>query len=215
MESNTHNNPVNLSSEQDLRDIEFAQKSKKVVTWSLIGIAIILVVGGLIYWLHSNGEKSAAEAIGKADIEMNDSIKFQMYKKIADDGSYKANERAKLMVAIKYYQDGKYKEALEYLDKASVGSDLVQAGAYSLKGDCYANLNKLDDAINSFEKALSEVGDNSQVVPFILFKEANIYRAQKKYDKEFEVLGKIRQEYPSYINDIEKYYQRAKAAAGK
>jgi tetratricopeptide (TPR) repeat protein len=215
MESNTHNNPVNLSSEQDLRDIEFAQKSKKVVTWSLIGIAIILVVGGLIYWLHSNGEKSAAEAIGKADIEMNDSIKFQMYKKIADDGSYKANERAKLMVAIKYYQDGKYKEALEYLDKASVGSDLVQAGAYSLKGDCYANLNKLDDAINSFEKALSEVGDNSQVVPFILFKEANIYRAQKKYDKEFEVLGKIRQEYPSYINDIEKYYQRAKAAASK
>ncbi len=215
MESKTHNNPVNLSSEQDLRDIEFAQKSKKVVTWSLIGIAIILVVGGLIYWLHSNGEKSAAEAIGKADIEMNDSIKFQMYKKIADDGSYKANERAKLMVAIKYYQDGKYKEALEYLDKASVGSDLVQAGAYSLKGDCYANLNKLDDAINSFEKALSEVGDNSQVVPFILFKEANIYRAQKKYDKEFEVLGKIRQEYPSYINDIEKYYQRAKASAGK
>jgi hypothetical protein len=52
-------------------------------------------------------------------------------------------------------------------------------------------------------------------VPFILFKEANIYRAQKKYSEELEVLTTIRQEYPGFINDIDKYYERAKAAAGK
>jgi tetratricopeptide (TPR) repeat protein len=215
MESKTPNNPVNLSEEQDLRDLELANKSKKVVKWSIIVVAILLVVGGLGYWMHTSGEAKAAEAIGAADIETNDSVKFVMYKKIADDGSYSANERAKLMVAIKYYQDGKYQDALNYLDKVSVGSDLIQAGTYSLKGDCYANLNKLDDALDSFNKALNEVGDNPQVVPFILFKEANIYRAQKKYDKELEALTTIRKDYPSYINDIDKYYQRAKAAAGK
>jgi tetratricopeptide (TPR) repeat protein len=215
MENKTPNNPVNLAEDQDLRDLELAQKSKKIVTWSLIGVAIVLVIGGLIYWMHSSGESKANDAIGAADVEMNDSIKFAMYKKIADDGSYKANERAKLMVAIKYYQDGKYNEALSYLDKASVGSDIIQTGAYSLKGDCYANLNKLDDALDCFKKALSEADNNPQLVPFILFKEANIYRAQKKYSDELDVLTTIRQDYPGYINDIDKYYERAKAAAGK
>jgi tetratricopeptide (TPR) repeat protein len=215
MENKTPNNPVNLAEDQDLRDLELAQKSKKIVTWSLIGVAIVLVIGGLIYWMHSSGESKANDAIGAADLEMNDSIKFAMYKKIADDGSYKANERAKLMVAIKYYQDGKYNEALSYLDKASVGSDIIQTGAYSLKGDCYANLNKLDDALDCFKKALSEADNNPQLVPFILFKEANIYRAQKKYSDELDVLTTIRQDYPGYINDIDKYYERAKAAAGK
>jgi tetratricopeptide (TPR) repeat protein len=215
MENKTPNNPVNLAEDQDLRDLELAQKSKKIVTWSLIGVAIVLVIGGLIYWMHSSGESKANDAIGAADVEMNDSIKFAMYKKIADDGSYKANERAKLMVAIKYYQDGKYNEALSYLDKASVGSDIIQTGAYSLKGDCYANLNKLDDALDCFKKALSEADNNPQLVPFILFKEANIYRAQKKYSDELDVLTTIRQDYPGYISDIDKYYERAKAAAGK
>ncbi len=215
MENKTPNNPVNLAEDQELRDQELAAKSKKIVTWSIIGVVIVLAIGGLIYWMHSAGNSKANEAIGAADVEMNDSIKFAMYKKIADDGSYKANERAKLMVAIKYYQDGKYKEALSYLDEASVGSDIIQTGAYSLKGDCYANLNKLDDALDCFKKALSEADNNPQLVPFILFKEANIYRAQKKYSEELEVLTTIRQEYPGFINDIDKYYERAKAAAGK
>lgn len=212
---NKNPNPVNLSEEQELRDLEFAQKSKKVIKWSVIVVAILLVVGGLGYWLHTSGANKAADAIGAADIETNDSVRFEMYKKIADDGSYAANERAKLMVAIKYYQDGKYKEALKYLDGVSVGSDLIQSGAYSLKGDCYANLDKLSDALDCYAKALSEADNNPQVVPFILFKQANIYRAQEKYKEELEVLTTIRQEYPAYIQDIEKYYQRAKAAAGK
>jgi tetratricopeptide (TPR) repeat protein len=215
MENKTPNNPVNLAEDQELRDLEIAKKSKKIITWSAIAVTIVIVIGGLFYWMHAAGESKAADAIGAADVEMNDSVKFAMYKKIADDGSYKANERAKLMVAIKFYQDGKYKEALSYLDKVSVGSDIIQTGAYSLKGDCYANLNKLDDALDCFRKALSEADNNPQLVPFILFKEANIYRAQKKFDEELEVLTTIRKDYPSYINDIDKYYERAKAAAGK
>jgi tetratricopeptide (TPR) repeat protein len=215
MENKNPNNPVNLAEDQELRDLEIAQKSKKIITWSVIGVIIVLAIGGLFYWLHASGESKAAEAIGAADIEMNDSVQFAMYKKIADDGSYKANERAKLMVAIKYYQDGKYKEALAYLDNVSVGSDLIQTGAYTLKGDCYANLNKLDDALKCFNEALSEADNNPQLVPFILFKEANIYRAQKNYDKELDALTTIRQQYPDYILDIDKYYERAKAAAGK
>lgn len=216
MEQNkTEKQPMGLKEVEAVQDAGIARVNKKVVVWSLVAIVVILVIGGIVYWVHQSGSEKANEAIGKADIEQNDSIQFAMYKKIADDGSYKANERAKLMVAIHYYQDGKYKEALEYLDKASVDSKIIETGIYSLKGDCYANLDQLDQAAKCFNKALDEADDNPQLVPFILVKLANIYRAQKKYEQEYEVYSTLRTDYPGFIYDVDKYYERARVAAGK
>lgn len=200
---------------QAVQDAGIAAVSKKIIIWSLIAIAVVLVIGGGIYWFHKSGENKANEAIAAADIEMNDSIKYVMYKKIADDGSYKANERAKLMVAIKYYQDGKYQDAIKYLDDASVDSPIIEAGALSLQGDCYANLGKLDEALKYFNKALDAADDNSQIVPYLLVKIANVYRAQKNYEKEYEAYVSIRTEYPGYMPDVDKYIERARIAAGK
>lgn len=215
METNKNNAPLEEPRVEEIRDLAVAKVNKKIIVWSLIAIAVLLVVAGVGYWMHSAGEKKAQEAIGAADIELNDSIKFEMYKKVADDGSYKPNERAKLMVAIKYYQDGKYKEALEYLDGVSVSSDIIGAGALSLQGDCYANLGKLDDALKCYSSALDEANSNPQIVPFILVKEANVYRAQKDYEREYDVYETIRRDYPNFMYDVDKYYERAKAAAGK
>lgn len=202
-----------------VQDAGVAKVSKKILIWSCVALAVVLVVAGVGYWWHQNGTQKAAEAIGKADMEQNDSVRFEMYKKIADDGSFKANERAKLMTAIKYYNDGKYEDALKYLQDASVSSPVIQTGAYSLEGDCYANLGKLDDALDCYNKAVSASDNNPQVAPFVLVKEANIYREQKKYDKEYEAYEKIFNNYPEYVMglnfDIRKYAERAKAQAGK
>lgn len=198
-----------------VQDAGVAKVSKKILIWSCVALAVVLVVAGVGYWWHQNGTQKAAEAIGKADMEQNDSVRFEMYKKIADDGSFKANERAKLMTAIKYYNDGKYEDALKYLQDASVSSPVIQTGAYSLEGDCYANLGKLDDALKAFNKALGEADDNPQLVPFVLVKMANIYRAQKNYEKEYEVYSTLRTDYPGFVFDVDKYYERARVAAGK
>ena len=198
-----------------MRDNAIAKVNKKVIVACLVVLLAVLVGGGIWYWIHTSNVEKATEAMGEADIEMNDSLRAIAYKKIADDGSTAPNERAKLMVAINYYQDGKYKEALEYLDKASVNSELVEVGMWSLKGDCNANLGNLDEALNCFSKGLDEADGNPQLVAFLLRKEANIYRAQKKYDKELECYSTIRTDYPSYMPDVDKYYERAKTQAGK
>ena len=49
----------------------------------------------------------------------------------------------------------------------------------------------------------------------MLFKQANIYREQKNYEKEFECYSAIRTDYPAFMQDIDKYYERARQAAGK
>ena len=121
-----------------------ARVNKKIIIWSAAAIVAVLAIAGGLYWSHYSGNKKANEAIGKADMEQNDSIRFEMYKKIADDGDYDANNRARVMVAGHYYDQGKYEEALKYLDKADLDGERVEAGICLLKGDCYANLNKLD-----------------------------------------------------------------------
>lgn len=215
MENKTPNQSETRLNIEATQDSAIAKVNKKVIYVSIIAILVVLGVAAIGYWIYKSGNDKANEAIGKADIEQNDSIKMAMYKQLADDGSYAANERAKLVVATRYYSEGKYQEAINYLDKASVKSQIIQTGAYTLKGDCYANLDKLDEALKCYNDALDEADNNPQLVPFVLVKMANIYRAQKNYEKELGVYTTIRTDYPGFMNDIDKYYERAKAAAGK
>lgn len=198
-----------------VKDTAIAGFNKKIIIWSCVAIVVVLAVAGIMYWIHTSGTEKANEAMGTADIEQNDSLQFQMYKKIADDGNYDGNQRAKILVAAHYYEDGKYQEALNYLDKASMSSEIVEPGIQSLKGDCYANLGKLDDALKCYNKGLGAADDNPAIVPFLMVKLANIYREQKNYTKEYEIYSEIQTKYPQYMPDVEKYVERARVAAGK
>lgn len=192
--------------------------NKKAITIAAIVVAVIVVVGLAIYLVRANGSKKAAEAIAVADLEQNDSIALDQYMKAAELG-YKSGNRAKLHSAIALYKKGDYNKALDYLKDASIDSEIVDAGRLTLMGDCYANLGKLDEALGCYDKAISASDNNPQVAPFVLVKEANIYREQKKYDKENETYEKIFNKYPEYVRglkfDIRKYAERAKANAGK
>lgn len=192
--------------------------NKKAITIAAVVVAVIVVVGLAIYLVRVNGSKKAAEAIAVADLEMNDSIALNQYMKAAELG-YKSGNRAKLNCAIALYKKGDYNKALEYLKDASIDSEIVDAGRLTLMGDCYANTGKLDEALDCYNKAISASDNNPQVAPFVLVKEANIYREQKKYDKEYEAYEKIFNNYPEYVMglnfDIRKYAERAKANAGK
>ncbi len=208
--------------QQDLENIARAKRTKKILTISAICVGAIAVIVGVICTVRHFGSQKQDEAMGKADIELMfaaDSTAqakaMQSIKKIADDGSYAANERAQLITAIDFYQKGKYNEALEYLDKPSVSSDIIEAGIYSLKGDCYANLKELDKALDAYDDGLDATDHNPVLTPFLLKKKANIYHNQKKYADEFACYETIRRDFPSAIPDVEKFYERAKALAGK
>lgn len=215
MEKNSNNVPTNVMEEQAERGNAIAKVNKNVIIACVV-VFVAIICGGLVwYFVHQNNVAKAQEAIGVADMEMNDSIQAVMYKDIADAGSNAPNQRAKLLTAIKLYEDGKYQDAIGYLDDASVDSDVITVGIYCLKGDCYVNLKKFDEALGCYADALDKAEGNDQLVPYVLLKEANIYREQKNYEKELECYTAIRTDYPMFLSDIDKYYERARLAAGK
>ncbi len=192
-----------------------ARANKKTIMWCLI-IAAVCVVGMLAYILVAqNGSRKADELIAKADAEQNDSIALNLYAKAADAG-YKSGNRAKAEMGIRLYNDGKYQEALEYLNDCSLDDEIAEAGIETLKGDCYVNLDQLDKALGAYKSAISEADENPEIVPFVLIKMANIYRAQGNFEAEARAYKEIIDEYPSYTSstriDIRKYYERALAS---
>jgi tetratricopeptide (TPR) repeat protein len=192
--------------------------NKKLIYGSIIAVVVIVLAIFACYFFAQNGSRKADDMVARADMEQNDSIAMNLYKEAAEQG-YKSGNRAKVEVAIRLYNDGKYEEAIKYLDDASIDDEIVASGVYSLKGDCYVNLKKNDEALKCFKKAISVADENPSIVPLLLIKEANVYRAQGNFDDEFEAYETLINDYPQYVQssqtDIRKYYERAKASAGK
>lgn len=191
-----------------------ARANKKAIIWCFV-VAFVLIIGVLIWLLVAQaGSRNADELVARADAATNDSVAAVLYTEAANAG-YKSGHRAAAQLAIMYYQNGQYEQAIKCLDKADLDDKVAAAGVLSLKGDCYANLDKLDEALSCFNNAISKADGNPEIVPMLLVKEANIYRAQENYAKEAECYKTIVDEYPSYAvetrTDIRKYYERALA----
>ncbi len=179
-------------------------------------VAAVCVIAVLAYLLIAqSGSRKADELVAKADAAQNDSIALTLYAEAADAG-YKSGNRAKAEMGIRLYRDGKYEEALKYLDDCSLDDEIAEAGVETLKGDCYVNLDQLDKALSAYKSAISDADKNPEIVPFVLIKMANIYREQGNFDAEAKAYKQIIDDYPSYLNttrmDIRTYYQRALAS---
>ncbi len=199
------------------------QDNKKVIAiWSCAIVALAVLVMAYVYFFRNPRILKADETIGNADLELalgNDSTALAQYKALADDGAYEAGNRAALQAAIILYKQGKYEDALKYLDEYSAKENIIGPAAYSLKGDCYVNLDTPDygKAVDAFKQAVSESDDNPAYTPFFMMKLARVYAAQKNYAEEAKVYAEILAEYPLYGSahnlDVEKLLDRAKLRA--
>lgn len=193
------------------------EDNKKIIIYSVVGlIVVILLVLGYVNYIHKPSVQKGNEAVGLADIELlrgNDSIALENYKNVAEEYGKDAGNRANLQVAILLYQNGDYEQALKYLNNYSPAEAVVGAAAYSLKGDCYVNLDNLADAVKAYKKAISQSDDNTYYTPYFMMKLARVYRAQGDFKAEADTYGDIIKKYPAYGRDnginLEKYYQRA------
>lgn len=198
--------------------IERAKNNKNTII--MVCILVVLIIFGLVlyFFIANSNSAKADEAVGRADAAMNDSIALTLYKEAATMG-HKGGNRASAMAGIKLYQEGNYQEALGYLKDADLKDHVAAAGVYTLTGDCYANLDQFPEALAAYDKAISKADENPAIVPLVLFKKANIFRMEKNYDAEYQALKTIIEKYPQFVQtsqiDIRKYYERAKAAAGK
>lgn len=195
---------------------------KLIMMCSATVIAVAVIILAYVYFFRTPVIQKENDSIGAADLELalgNDSVATAQYMEIAENGSYDAANRAALQSAILLYQDGKYEDALKYAEKYSAQDDVIGAGAYSLKGDCLVNLDRLDEAAKAFNEAVSTSDANPAYTPFFIMKLARVYAAQGKHAEEAAQYEKIVKEYPLYGQahniDVQKLLERAKLQAGK
>ncbi len=199
------------------------EDNKKMIVWVVAAIvAIAAIILGYVYLIQNPNMEKAKTEIAKADVDYTmgqDSIALNEYMAVADNYSNDASNRAGLNAAIILYKQGKYEDAIKYLNKFDAAGTIVGPASQALLGDCYVNLQKYDDAVKYFDKAISLAGENELYTPLFILKKATVLREQQKYAEEAELLQTIKDKYPNFIMgyqvDVDKYLERAKAQAGK
>lgn len=193
------------------------QSNPRIIVWSCIIIALVVCcILIYVYAVRQPAIQAGNEALGQADVELlmgNDSLALAKYKAVAAQHGYDAGNLAKINAAILLYKDGKYEEALKYLNDYEASEDIIGSGAQALMGDCYVNMGKYDQALECFRKAQEVSDNNPHYTPTFMIKEATVLRELKKYSEEAAVYQKILDEYPNYGQetgiDVEKYLSRA------
>ena len=199
------------------------ESNKNYIYWAC-GIIVVIAAAIMIYiyGVRNPGIESAKNEISQADMQLaqgNDSIALAQYMAVAENYSNSTANRANLNAAILLYNDGKYDEAISYLNNFDPEGTIIGPASQSLLGDCYVNTGKLDEALAAYDKAIALSADNSYYTPLFMVKKATIYREQKNYAAEADIFQSIKDKYPdfsrNYNFDVDKYLDRAKAMAGK
>ena len=187
--------------------------------WVAGGFVIILII---ICCFQYCGSHSSNAEMSKADFAMltatpGDSAAqaqaMLMYNDIAKNSNATEAQRAKIYSAGEAYTKGRYEEALNYIKDVNTKSPVTQTLKFCLEGDCYVNLDKIDDAIKAFKAAVSEADGNPQLAPFALTKLANAYRFKQDYKEEYNTLVELQESFPDYNPQIEAEIARAEALA--
>jgi tetratricopeptide (TPR) repeat protein len=113
-------------------------------------------------------------------------------------------------------KEGKYQNAIDYLEDFTSDDLLVQARAYSLIGDAYLELNKFKEAADQYEKA-ANYKSNEYFSPGYLMKEAAARELAKDYDGAIKAYTRIVDEYQNAaeVAEANQYLDRVQAIAGK
>ena len=197
------------------------EENKKMIVWVLGAIvAIAVIILGYVYLIQEPNFENAKTEIAQADSKLalgQDSIALEAYKAVADSYSNDAANRAGLNAGIILFQQGKYEEAINYINKFDAEGVLVGPASQSLIGDCYVNLEKYDEAVKYFDKAISLAGDNDLYTPLFILKKATVLREQGKFAEEAKALEIIKNKYPNFVTgyrvDVDKLIERANAQA--
>ena len=176
--------------------------NKKII---FIALGVILVVAAftmsyLFIYKNPHMEK-AFDALNTVETmpNLNDSVAAEQYMQVADQYSGDmAGKLAALTAGEALYNQGKYEQAAEYLKRFSSKDAVLDANAMVLTGDCYVNIEKYDEALNYYNKAIRKANGNPQIVPRVLLKEANVYDAQGNYGKAMECYQTIKDSYPGF-----------------
>jgi len=187
----------------------------RTVILGVLGV-LVAVVLGVVGWKYYTNEQDAEaqEAMFPAVNEWeSDSLKKalkgdganQGLTTIADEyGATKAGNLAAFYAGAAQLKQGKYDEAIDQLKNFSSSDLLVQARAYALLGDAYAEKKQYGEAIDAYKKA-AEYKPNKFFTPGYLMKLA---AAQEAANQPNDALD-------SYTQVVDKYPESAEYPSAK
>lgn len=197
----------------------FIEKNQKIIM--IVLIAILVVIGGFFGYkkfilepkeVTASAEMFAAEQYFKndnMDKALNGDGKHLGFIAIIDKyGNTKSGNLAHFYAGSAYLTKGEFQKSIEYLEDYDSKDAFLGTQAKAMVGDCYMELNKIDDAIKSYNKALDN--PNDMTTAFVLYKLGLAYELKKDNKKALESYKRIKTEFPasSEARDIEKYIVR-------
>lgn len=204
----------------------FFNKYRNVLL-GLLGVVAAAVIGGLLFYNYRASQEREAQAAMfqaiyyfEAD-SLNVALKGDGQAKglvaIADDySSTKAGNLAKFYTGVAYLKQGKFKEAVNYLEDYKSNDLILQGKAFALLGDANLELGNKPAAVDYYLQA-AEYNENEFFTPQYLMKAGMAYEASNNYAKAVEVYDRIINNYvnAAEVADAKKYKARAELLARK
>lgn len=188
---------------------DFWAKYGKITT--IIALAVIVLGGGYLvykYMVVQPKEQKAEEAIWHAqDYFAQDSLDKALkgdgqsagFEKIASQykGS-EAGELANYYVGVIALKQGDNNKAIKYLKAFSTNAHQIQARAFKLLGDAYANAGKNADALSSYKKAAHEFEkDKINSSDYLMMAAYFADKVMNDKKQAEELYKEIKQKYPN------------------
>ena len=186
----------------------------------ILAMVVLAVVGGFGYYTWRNQQDSKAQAsmfraVNNWETDsLNKAIKGDGkapgLTTVANEyGSTKAGNLANFYAGVASLKQGKYKEALDYLEDFSSDDYLVQSRAYSLMGDAQLELNKPKEAADLYAKA-ADHNANEFFSPGYLLKEGTARELAKDNEGAVKAYDRVITDYPTAQEVAEARQYKAK-----
>jgi TolA-binding protein len=191
--------------ETDLNKVQHVVESNKNVFAGVGGVLLAIVLGyfGYQYYITTQDTAGQAKLFGPVYLFEADSNKVAAKElaKVADDFGGNTGNLANFYAGVANLKEGKYDLAIEQLKSFSSSDLLVQARAYSLIGDAYAEKKAYGDAADYYKKA-AEYKANKFFTPTYLMKLAAAYEANNEPKEALAVYNQIVEKYAESSESI-------------
>ena len=200
----------------------FFLKNKKAIIGGVIAVVAIIALWIIIdMFVITPNRVKGQEALAKgqtlfandqmAQALQGDRTGFEGFLKLADEVSGQNANLANLYNGLAYAQQGKWEEAVSYLEKFKDQGDLmISPAAEGALGNAYAHLNKLDEAVNHLKNAAKRA-DNNSLSPTFLIQAGEILENQGKKAEALELYQEVKDKYFNSMQyqNIDAYIERA------
>lgn len=188
---------------------DFWSKYNRIIM--IIGAAIIILGGGYLaykYLYKQPLETKAIDAMAKAEEYYRvDSFRVALngdginpgFAKIVDKyGSTTTGNTAKFYAGVSALKLGDYSKAVKYLSDFSTDAKQIQARAYKLLGDAYAEQGKNNEALESYKEAAHSFEEDDANASEYLFIAAYFADRVLKNQKEaIDLFKELKEKYPN------------------